>query len=167
MSVEITCPTDFKPVNENKIRLTALWVVFCALIYLRTNELPAIAILLVDFFLRAFNFGKYSPLHLLSNQVIHSFQLPYKPIDQAPKRFAAKIGFTLTIAILATHIISWINLSHLLAMVIILFALLESVFGFCAGCHVYTIYKKLSAKENSIDTGDVNKKSTKVKYSFV
>jgi apolipoprotein N-acyltransferase len=123
--------------------------------------------LLLDFFLRAFNFGKYSPLHLLSDQVIHSFQLPYKPIDQAPKRFAAKIGFILTIAILAAHILSWINLSHLLAMAIILFALMESVFGFCAGCHIYTIYKKLSAGENPINSKDINNSSKKMEYSLV
>lgn len=166
MSFDVTCPADFKPVNENKIRLTALWVVILTSIYLRTNEVTFVAILLSDFFLRGFNFGKYSPLHLLSDQVIRIFHLAYKPIDQASKRFAAKIGFVLTITILVTHILTWINLAHFLAIVIILFALMESVFGFCAGCHVYTIYKKFTTKEKPVNAGMADKKITKLEYSL-
>lgn len=169
MSFDLTCPADFKAVNENKIRLTALWVVISALIYLRTNEIAFIAVLSGDFFLRAFNLGKYSPLHLLSDEVIRSFQLPYKPIDQAPKRFAAKIGFMLTVAILVAHILTWINLSHLLTIVIILFALMESAFGFCSGCHVYAIYKKLSSKEKEVNLDMADKKSqnlNKISFGF-
>src|SRR5580698_10316948 len=98
--MEKECPVDFIPVNENKVRLTALWVLILVLGSLCINPLPIFIFLTIDFFVRAFNYGKYSPLNLLSSAVIKQFKIPNKPIDQAPKRFAAGIGFVLSAVII-------------------------------------------------------------------
>ncbi len=96
------------------------------------------------FFLRAFKFGKYSLLNLFSDQLIKAFSIPSKPIDQAPKRFAAKASLVFAIAILALQLTGHSVAAVLFAGVITLFSLLESFAGFCAGCYVYTFYLKFS-----------------------
>src|ERR1700733_5936411 len=97
--MEKECPVDFITVNENRVRLTALWVLFLVLTSFFTYALPVFIFLAIDFFLRAFNFGKFSPLNILSGAAVKQFKIPNKPIDQAPKRFAAGVGFILSVLV--------------------------------------------------------------------
>jgi hypothetical protein len=97
--------------------------------------------LVVDFFLRAFNFSKYSPLHLLSDAEVKVFSIKNKATDIAPKRFAARIGLVFTVLILMLNLFSQTTASICFAGVLIVFAFLESVIGFCAGCWVYTYWQ--------------------------
>jgi hypothetical protein len=132
------CPVDFIPVNENKVRLTALWVLALILITFYINPLPVFIFLMIDFFLRAFNFGKFSPLNILSNTIVKQFKISNKPIDQAPKRFAAGIGFVLSALVVVLLIAGYMKTVFVLTIVFASFAFLESFLSFCAGCYIYT-----------------------------
>lgn len=143
MSFELECPVDFKKVNENKVRLTALWVLALSVLVLVTKSWLIAAFLLVDFALRAFDFGKYSLLNLLSDFTVNTFKISAKPIDQAPKLFAAKIGLVFSVTIIATILTDNLTATLYITAVLIFFAFLESALGFCAGCYVYTFYKKI------------------------
>ncbi len=143
MSFELECPVDFKKVNENKVRLTALWVLLVVVLFVYTRWNVLIALLVVDFTYRAFEFGAYSLLNKLSDVVIFLVKIPAKPIDQAPKLFAAKIGLLFTIAILGSTYTSYQTATIVLSGILIFFAFLESFLGFCAGCYVYTFFQKI------------------------
>ncbi len=143
MNFELDCPVDFKKVNENKVRLTAFWVLLLGIAFVSTQWWPIAAFLTIDFAIRAFDFGKYSLLNLLSDFVIDTFSISSKLIEQAPKLFAAKIGLLFTIAISVISLLGNTSLSLYVTSILILFAFLESVLGICAGCYVYTFYKKL------------------------
>ena len=105
------CPVDFISVNENKIRLVAFFVFVLAIVFLITNLWLIMAFLIVDFFLRAYNFGKYSLLGILSDAVVKQLKIKNKPTDRAPKRFAAGVGLIFTIGILVATLS---NLSKIL-----------------------------------------------------
>ncbi|MEI9955427.1 MAG: DUF4395 domain-containing protein [Ferruginibacter sp.] len=90
-----------------------------------------------------FQLGKYSLLNIISEKEVQLFSVSVKPIDQAPKRFAAKIGFIFCAAILLCTILNYGTAAIVLASVMLLFAFLESFLGICAGCYVYTFYIKL------------------------
>lgn len=143
MATELECPVDFITVNENKVRLTALQVFILALVFLFTSSWIVSAFLIADFFLRAFKLGKYSPLNWISDRLVKLFSISHKPIDQAPKRFAAQIGLLFAVAITALQLTGNAVPALILAAVLTLFAFLESFLGFCAGCYVYTFYVKL------------------------
>jgi len=138
------CPVDFIAVNENKVRLTALWVLLLLIVSLFINPLPVFIFLAVDFFMRAFNYVKYSPLNILSGAVVKQFKIPNKPIDQAPKRFAASIGFILSVTVVLL-ITQFAKVAFALTIVFVTFAFLESFLGFCAGCYVYTFLQRLKS----------------------
>lgn len=146
--INIECPVDFVTVNETQVRTTAFLVLLVTTAWLFTGNIFIIAFLIPDFFLRAFNYGKYSPLNIASKFLVTQLRLPAKPIDQAPKRFAAKIGLAFVIVITVLQLFQLTTAAKAFATVLLFFALLESVFGICAGCYAYTIYRKLFFKKS-------------------
>ena len=146
----VDCPVDFVSVNENKARITAGIVVLLTGLYLLIPTWIIPAFLLIDFFVRGFNFPAYSLLNMISNRLVAAFGVKNKPTDRAPKRFSAKIGFLFSLAILAFQLLNLKNTALILASILIIFAMLESVFAFCAGCHVYSFYTRLLKKKSSI-----------------
>jgi hypothetical protein len=137
------CPVDFIAVNENKVRLVALWVLLLVLVTFIISPLPVFIFLAVDFFLRAFNYGKFSPLNLVSGMAVKQFKIANKPIDQAPKRFAAGIGFALSATVVLFLLLQHYTAVLVLTIVFASFAFLESFLGFCAGCYVYTFLQQI------------------------
>jgi Domain of unknown function (DUF4395) len=143
MDSHLQCPVDFIPINETQVRLTALQVFLLSLIFIWIPSPLLTVLLAIDFGLRAFRRGKVSPLHIVSGQLIKQFSLPYKPIDQAPKRFAALVGLVFSLALLLLSLSGNLIIAQITAGVLSIFAALESFFGFCAGCYVYDFYKKI------------------------
>ena len=127
--------------NESKIRLTAFFVLLLIIVYILTGIGPIPVFLLLDFTLRGFGLGAYSPLAFVAGRLATALRLPAKPVYMPPKRFAARIGFLFCLAIVVAH---YLDLSTLiLSAIIALFAALESLAGFCAGCYVYNAYARL------------------------
>jgi hypothetical protein len=142
MNNNISCPVDNISVNENKIRITAFFVLLLALVYLLTGGWIFAAFLSVDFALRAFNLGNYSLLGLLSDAVVKQLKIKNKPTDRAPKRFAALLGFFFSCFILAAVLLHLILASQIATGALIVFATLESFAGFCTGCYVYSFIRR-------------------------
>jgi hypothetical protein len=141
--MEKECPVDFITVNENRVRIIALWVLLFVVASFFTYALPIFIFLAIDFFLRAFNFGKFSPLNILSGAIVKQFDIPNKPIDQAPKRFAAGIGFVLSVLVSLLLLAGLLKAVFVLTIIFASFAFLESFLSFCAGCYVYTFLLRL------------------------
>jgi Domain of unknown function (DUF4395) len=142
MKPTIKCPVDHIPVNENQIRFTALFVLLLTCSYLFTGHWAIPLFLVIDFFLRGFGYGAYSPLNLLSAWLVKKLSIPNKPIDRAPKLFAAQIGFFLSDILLIAVVVELKGAAYAIAGLLILFSFLESAFSFCAGCHMYHFLKK-------------------------
>ncbi|WP_460947495.1 DUF4395 domain-containing protein [Spirosoma daeguense] len=137
----LDCPVDGVKMNENKARIVAFLVLLTAITYIATGFWPLFLFLLVDFALRAFDYGKFSPLARLSDWLIEQFNVQTRLVDQAPKRFAAGIGMVFSAVVLSLHFLAipsvWV------AGTLAVFASLESLAGFCAGCYVYTFLKRV------------------------
>ena len=144
MSEDLQCPVDHVKVNENKVRVVALLVLLLGAGFLLTGYNFIILLLLADFFARAFNMQKYSLLGWLADVFVKQFNLPVKPTDRGPKRFAAGMGFVFVAAILVAIIAGWNIFLVPLAAMLCVFAFLESFAAFCMGCYVYTGLQKVS-----------------------
>ncbi len=144
MENDIQCPVDFVLINENKARLTGLFVLVLTIIFLATGSWIIIAFLTVDFFLRVNNWGKYSLLGVLSDAIIKQLNIKNKPTDRAPKRFAAGVGLLFATGILILSFFQLTTVVIIVAVVLAFFAFLESFVGFCAGCYVYSAFMKTS-----------------------
>jgi len=135
---ELICPISAERVNERVARCNALLTVLLvtSAIYFKS---PLIMLLLVaDFFVRAFTSLKTSPLNFISTNMVQIMGLDLKPIDKAPKIFAARLGFLMSFIILVFTLTGSFTASFIVAGILSLFAFLEFAFGFCAGCVIYT-----------------------------
>ena len=141
--MELQCPTDHKSVNEYQVRLTALGVWALLLAYLLFASPWILVVLVLDFGLRVFKLARYSPLFRLGGGLVQALSLGHKPVDQAPKRFAAGVGLALSLVAGVSHLTGNGALAWWVSLLIAGFATLEWVVGFCAGCYVYSFLLKL------------------------
>lgn len=144
MAQVVECPVDFVPINENKVRLTAGLVVLISAAFLVVNHWSIALFLVIDFFTRALLNPKYSILGMFSDVLVKTLSIKFKSTDRGAKRFAALIGFVICDIILITTVFQLDIIAQAAAGIIIFFAVLESVFSFCAGCYVYTFLKNVS-----------------------
>jgi hypothetical protein len=139
---ELQCPADQVKVDENRVRVVAFFVLALSFSYLLTGDLPVILFLFIDFLLRSFNQSPLSPLSLLAGSVVKQLGLKNKPVDRAPKRFAAFVGLIFLTFILVTALLKLVIFPRMIAGILVVFASLESFAGFCAGCYVYTFINR-------------------------
>ncbi|HEY4290465.1 MAG TPA: DUF4395 domain-containing protein [Puia sp.] len=144
MSDKISCPVNHVLVNENQVRITASLVLLCILFFLFIPYWGIPAFLGIDFFLRGFGKGPYSPLNIISGWLVRKLSIKTRPTDQAPKLFAAQLGFVFADLLLISNVLSLDAAAYSIAAILILFSFLESVFGICAGCYAYTLFRRLS-----------------------
>lgn len=138
------CPVDLLKVDESQVRITAFLVVILISLFLVTRLWLIPGFLVIDFALRAFQYGKISPLALISRALVTLLKIPAKPTDRGPKIFAARIGLAFSVAILASSVYGFTGLALSLAGVLLVFAFLESVLGFCAACFIYPYWKSVT-----------------------
>src|SRR6266496_2311297 len=122
----LLCPISPLRVGESTVRLTGLLV--AALIML---------VLAIDYRVRAGTRWPSSPLSWLAARLVRALHLPNRPIDKAPKLFAARVGLLFA---LASGILTSLHAPSGLVVGLALmgFALLESLLNICVGCLVYT-----------------------------
>ncbi len=133
----ILCPISSERVNENTARMTGFLVATTVALFAWTGNILLIGVLLIDFFIRAFTLLRYSPGSWLSAQLVKFLKLPEVKTDKAPKVFAARVGFLFSAATLGFFAVNR-RVSVAISLILMCFAILESVFNVCVGCLVYT-----------------------------
>jgi len=136
--IDLICPVSDEKTNERLTRLNAFFVVLLALLSFIINTPIFLVFLVIDFFLRAFTKGKYSPLCLFSRAILKLLNLSEIKIDKAPKIFAARMGFLMTTVITLLFIMNFNVAAMVVAGILVSFATLEFAFGVCVGCMIYT-----------------------------
>lgn len=145
---ELICPVSTERVNETVVRCNALLTLLTVstAVYFRSPVI--LALLVTDFYVRAFTNIRTSPLTYISKTLVNWLKLSLRPIDKAPKIFAARLGFLMSFAILVMLLAGASAAALVTASILGVFAMLELTIGFCAGCYIYT-YIILPATRNT------------------
>lgn len=143
----LVCPISDQRVNEQITRLNAMLVIGIIVLAFVLNSLFLFVFLMADFFIRAFTNLKFSPISFASHSLSNALNLPIRMIDKAPKIFAARLGFLMTLAMALLFIFSFKITAIAVASILIFFASLEFFLAICVGCLIYTylilpFYKK-------------------------
>jgi hypothetical protein len=143
----LVCPISDQRVNEQITRLNAMLVVGILVLAFVLNSVFLFVFLMADFFIRAFAHVKFSPISFASHSLSNALNLPIRMIDKAPKLFAARLGFLMTMVITVLFISSFKIAAIAVATILIFFASLEFLLAICVGCLIYTylilpFYKK-------------------------
>jgi hypothetical protein len=133
------------PVNEVSARIVAGGVVLMAAATLIFDQPWITAVIAYGFVARVLSGPTLSPLGQLATRVITPL-LPAKPkmVPGPPKRFAQGIGavFSVTAAVLALGF-GQTTIAFSLLGVLIVAAVLESVFAICVGCQAFAVLMRL------------------------
>jgi hypothetical protein len=133
----LICPISALRINETTARLTGFLMATLLALYLATGNLTFVLVSAADYYIRAFTALPASPASWLAAQLAQRLHLPATPIDKAPKIFAARVGFVCALTSVSLYPRHRAG-SRVVALVLLSFALLESVLNICAGCLVYT-----------------------------
>lgn len=140
------------PVDEVSARLVAGAVAVMGAVALVADQPWLTLVLAYGFVARVLTGPTMSPLGQLVTRVVTP-NLPFaeKPVPGPPKRFAQGVGaaFTLTAAALTYGFGQWSTAKALLAILVV-FALLESVFAFCMGCKVFALLMRIGVIPESV-----------------
>ena len=94
----------------------------------------------VDFALRAWFRGRFSPVGQMNRYLVASFRLGEIMINEGPKVFAARIGLILSLLAVGSFLMDFNLFAYSLGGILVLFSFLEAVFGFCVACKIYPVF---------------------------
>jgi len=140
------------PANEVAARLVAGMVVVLTLAAIFSGQSWLMLLLAYGFLARVAAGPTLSPMGLLATRVlVPALRLRPKPVPGPPKRFAQGIGLVFSTTALVLHFAvgSALAANGVLG-VLALFATLESVVGFCAGCFVFNHLMRLGLIPESV-----------------
>lgn len=127
------------PVNEVAARWVAAMVTALSLTIILTDSYWMTGLLAYGFLARVLTGPKLSPFGLIATKVLVPLTgNPTKLVSGPPKRFAQTIGLVFALAALVLNY--WIDSSlgaEIVLGILAIFAVLESVVGFCTGCYVF------------------------------
>jgi hypothetical protein len=126
------------PVDEVSARLVAGGVVLLGIAAVLTRNPVLLGVLAYGFLARLLTGPKLSPLGRLATQVVRPrLHVPPKLVPGPPKRFAQGVGAAFTTAAFVLALAGTELPVVVLLSILVVFAVLESVFAFCMGCTAF------------------------------
>lgn len=135
---QIVCPISNEKTDERVTRLNALIGIVLLATGLAFNSMIFVVFLAADFYIRAFTKLKFSPISYASHRLANALNLEKKNIGKAPKIFAARLGFLMTLSISVLLISGLHTAALIVGGVLVFFASLEFALAICMGCILYT-----------------------------
>ena len=127
------------PVNEVASRMVAGMVVLLSLTIIVTDLQWLTWVLAYGFLARVLTGPTLSPMGLLATRVlVPLFGNPQRLVPGPPKRFAQTVGLVFSVAGLMLFLAAGMDTAaRSVLAVLTVFAFLEALVGFCAGCFVF------------------------------
>ncbi|PKQ16930.1 MAG: DUF4395 domain-containing protein [Actinobacteria bacterium HGW-Actinobacteria-7] len=135
------CPISRETRNEHVARAVAALVVIVVAGAVASGR-PAPWILLAlaaDFIVRGYYSPRMSPLAAIGRAITRGLGLAPKPVDAAPKKFAARIGVVFSVASALLYLVGAPVAGLAVVGVLVVCATLEATLGYCVGCKVYAL----------------------------
>jgi hypothetical protein len=134
-----SCPVNFKKLDENQVRIQALFITFAAVGFVLTGWAAFAFLLLYDYVASLFISAKFSIFAKVANSILNIFNIQKKLIDSAPKIFASRLGFALSLAIVLMLLFGMNEAATIFAAVLALCSGLDGLFNYCVGCKLYAV----------------------------
>lgn len=135
------------------VRIISFQVALFAMIFLVSQESFFALVLVFDFFMRAIRQSNFSPFQIVGTFVLKGWGIAPKLCDESPKRFALYMGLVTSLFIVIFYVAGFTTVATVLAVILLICALLETLFDFCIGCKIYyaiQIVKGLLANDRNI-----------------
>lgn len=136
------CPISTNKIDENIARINGALTLITIILFLISNSLVPILLLIIDFTLRSAELPKYSLFANISKKVKSLLSIESRIVNSGPKIFAARIGLVFSVLISISFLLKINELTLTLSVIFGICALLESALGFCVACKIYPLVYK-------------------------
>ena len=141
-----SCPITYEKVNQKITRINAAIVFAGLLLFVFTPYKVIIFPIVIDFLIRVLFGLKYSPFCFLIKHSLNILNSKPHLVNAGPKKFAAKIGLTLTSILLISHILGFETFGFILGIISIIAIGMEVFFNYCVACKIYSILTNMGLK---------------------
>jgi Domain of unknown function (DUF4395) len=139
------------PVNEKAARVVAGVVLVVSIVVLAMGAYWLLVPLAYGFWARVLTGPTLSPLGWTAQNVVAPRLGAKKPVPGPPKRFAQGIGTAFsTLALVFGLILGLHGVADGLLIVLAIAAGLESIFGLCLGCHMFSLLMGLGVIPDAV-----------------
>lgn len=148
-----SCPISTRRVDSNMVRIISFQVALFTMIFLVSQESFFVLLILFDFFMRAIRQSNFSPFQIVGTFVLKGWGIAPKLCDESPKRFALYLGLVTSLFVVIFYVAGFTTFAAWIAIILLICALLETLFDFCIGCKIYyaiQIGKGLLANDRNI-----------------
>ncbi|MGD9970289.1 MAG: DUF4395 domain-containing protein [Sulfuricurvum sp.] len=140
------CPLLFRQVDATVVRINTFFVTAGVVTYLVTHASAILVFLMADFALRLYGFKHLSPIQRISSIAQKALYLPVRMEDAGAKRLAAFFGLGFIAVLEVAHVAGLEVLGLVVAAIYLACAVPYLLFGYCVGCQVYYVIKKIYPK---------------------
>jgi len=134
---DLVCPISIEKIDSNVSRITIFINVLLMVCFVFTLNPIFIGIVAIDYFIRATMEIKYSPIRVIALKITSVLKLEKKPINQAQKVFASRLGSICAFSALVLILLGLSIGSIVIASILLVLSTLDSIFNFCVGCLIY------------------------------
>lgn len=138
-----SCPISTRRVDLNMVRVISFQVALFTVTLLFTQEILLAVVLLFDFSMRVVRKLNLSPFHLISKFILEHWNVTPKLCDESPKRFALYMGLIISLALVLLLTAGLSKIATIIALVLLLCSLLETLFDYCIGCKIYYVIQRI------------------------
>ena len=132
-----SCPISNRRIDSNMVRFISAEIAITVIFLLLTQHIIFALLLLVDFSFRILRLKEYSPFSIVAFYVLKNMDISPRMSDEAPKRFALYLGWSMTILMTFFALLGYGHSVAALAWILLTCSLMEAVFEFCVGCTLY------------------------------
>ena len=140
------CPLQFRQVDANISKMSAVAVSIGVIAYLITMQKVILAFIIIDFILRLSKYKRISPIFRGSCIVKRILNLTTRLEDAGAKRLAAIFGLFFSITMLGLDFLGFTLGIWIVAATFITCIVLDLAFNYCIACNVYSIAKRVYPK---------------------
>ncbi|MBD3789648.1 MAG: DUF4395 domain-containing protein [Campylobacterales bacterium] len=140
------CPISSRRVDANMVRVISFEVALFSIAFLLTQETLFAWVLLFDFTARLLRINDLSLFQIIGKLILSASGSNPKLCDESPKRFALYLGFSASLLLVSVFMSGLVHFAYLIAILLFIAALLETVFDFCIGCKLYYAIELLKGK---------------------
>lgn len=132
-----SCPISMRYVDSNIIRLISLQVALFSIALIFSASIIFAYVLLIDYVARVSRLSFLSPFTLFAQSIVTLFSIEEKKSNEAPKRFALYLGFSIAIIITLAFIFNFYAVVFIATIILFTCSIIETLFDFCIGCKIY------------------------------
>jgi len=132
-----SCPISARRVDSNMVRVISFQVALFTVALLFTQEILFSLVLLFDFVMRVARKPNLSPFHVIGKFILEGWNIAPKLCDESPKRFALYMGLVTSMVLVLLFAAGLPVVATMIAVILLICALLETLFDFCIGCKIY------------------------------